>query len=223
MDTEIKQRLQEIENRIKVLEDSILKLKEEEKEIVLYIMNNGKVSKPSEGVFSLLEKQIVNYDENRNSTFITKKLESIGVKIFISLNQLLNNDEDRIMPIIEEMINSVQNKSLDERYIEFLDTAKKISAIVESPETFTMIVLDNGKTYAYAEGDSNIYAYDNGNIIPLKLTNTIAELHFEVVNSNDYVRLILFSYCDDNDDLSDDKIKIITKKTNRDDLVKELI
>ena len=223
MDNEIIEKLQEMENRIKVLEDSIVKLREEEKEIVLYIMNKGNSNKSNEGLLNILEKQIVNYDENRKSTFITKNIESVGVKIFISLNQLLEADKDKILPIIDEMTNSIQNKNLDERYIELLDTAKKISAIVENPETFTMIVLDNGKTYAYAEGDANIYAYDNGSIIPLKLTNTIAELHFEVLNSNDYVRLILFSYCDDNDDLSDDKIKIITKKTNRDDLVKELI
>ena len=223
MDNEIIEKLQEMENRIKVLEDSIVKLREEEKEIVLYIMNKGNSNKSNEGLLNILEKQIVNYDGNRKSTFITKNIESVGVKIFISLNQLLEADKDKILPIIDEMTNSIQNKNLDERYIELLDTAKKISAIVENPETFTMIVLDNGKTYAYAEGDANIYAYDNGSIIPLKLTNTIAELHFEVLNSNDYVRLILFSYCDDNDDLSDDKIKIITKKTNRDDLVKELI
>jgi len=223
MYNEIIEKLQEMENRIKVLEDSIVKLREEEKEIVLYIMNKGNSNKSNEGLLNILEKQIVNYDENRKSTFITKNIESVGVKIFISLNQLLEADKDKILPIIDEMTNSIQNKNLDERYIELLDTAKKISAIVENPETFTMIVLDNGKTYAYAEGDANIYAYDNGSIIPLKLTNTIAELHFEVLNSNDYVRLILFSYCDDNDDLSDDKIKIITKKTNRDDLVKELI
>ena len=85
-----------------------------------------------------------------------------------------------------------------------------------------MIVLDNGKTYAYAEGKANIYNYNNGYITALNLSNKIGELSYEVLNNQDYIRLVLFTYCNE-DDLTDEKVKIITKKTRREELVKELI
>ena len=224
MDEEIKARVESIENRLKVLEQSLIELKEEEKEIILHIMNKNKdgISNEESNLLDSLEDQILNFDADRRSTFIDKEIKDINVKVFVSLNHLNKEDENEIRGLLDELIIKVQNKNVDERYIEFLEAAKKFSNIINGPSTFTMIVLDNGKTYAYAEGKANIYSYNNGKIVPLNLTNTIGELSYEVLNNNDYIRLVLFSYCNE-EDLTDEKVKIITKRTSREELIKELI
>lgn len=225
MDNDIREKVESIAKRLKELEDSLIKLKEEEKDIILYIINKGnggQLSEEERALLNSLEDQISNIDAERRSTFVAKNLTDINVKIFVSLNHMVNKDETDVKNLIEELVANLNGKNLDERYIEFLEYAKKFSAIVEDPSTFTMIVLDSGKTYAYAEGKANIYSYNNGYITPLNLSNKIGELSYEVLNNQDYIRLVLFTYCNE-DDLTDEKVKIITKKTRREELIKELI
>lgn len=224
MDNGIEARVENLENKLEELEKSIIKLKEEEKELLTYIMNKGGSGIPIEEqeLLDTLEDQIIGVDAERKSIIIDKILTEKNIKIFLSLNHSSEKDETAIRTIIDELVVNIQNKNVDERYIEFLEAAKKCSAIVEDPSTFTMVVLDNGKTYAYAEGKANVYTYDNGKIETLNLTNKIGELSYEVLNNNDYIRLVLFSYSTD-EDLTDEKVKIITKRTSREELIKELI
>jgi hypothetical protein len=85
-----------------------------------------------------------------------------------------------------------------------------------------MIVIVEEKTYAFAEGRSNIYTYYGGKIKKFDLKNVIGELNFEVLNNKDYSKLVLLSKSD-NQDLTDEKVKIITNKTDRESLARELL
>jgi hypothetical protein len=180
MDNEIRAKVENIAKRLKELEESLMELKEEEKEIILYIMNKDKngdgLSSEEKELLNTLEDQIINFDANRRSTFVAKEIADKNIKLFVSLNHLNNEDETELKKLIDELVEKVKDKDLDDRYIEFMDYAKKFSAIVNGPSSFTMIVLDSGKTYAYAEGKANIYTYNNGKIEPLNLSNTIGEL-----------------------------------------------
>lgn len=219
MDNDLKKRATEIREEIEELEKKIEALKEEEKQIALYVINK---EKGTEGILTNIEEDILSYDENKSSTYFAKYIEESNIKLFVCLNKLNKESEDRIKSIIDLLSSGLVTGNVDERYIKILSTAKKLSEIVDNGASFTLIAIDNNKTYAFAEGKANIYEYDNGVINILELTNTIGELSYEVINNNDYIRLIVFSYSSI-EDLNDEKIKIITKKTNREELIKAII
>ena len=207
MNNEMENRVHEIREEIEELEKKIEKLREEEKKTALYIMNKSVDS------FN---------DDSKTSTYFARIFKDISVKVFMCLNRVNKEDVSKIKESIDNAIEPFNDDNVDDHYIRILDAAKESSKIVSDGGSFTLMVLDGTKTYAFAEGNANIYEYDNGLITPLELINKIGELSYEVLNNNDYIRLIVFSYSDV-EDLDDDKIKIITRKTDRETLIKTII
>ena len=219
MDNELEEKAIKIREEIEQLEDRLAKLKEEERQIALYVMNK---SNGNEGLLNILESDILNYEEGSNSTYFSKQIEDKNIRVFVCLNRVDADCENQIRSIVDNLLPSLNSDNVDDRYIKLLESAKECSKIITGDSTFTLLALDNSKTYAFAEGKANIYIYNNEKIEVLNLTNKIGELTYEVVNNNDYIRLILFSYSNI-EDLKDNKVKIITKKTDRETLIKTLI
>ena len=206
MNNDLEDRAQQIRDEIADLEKKTAKLKEEEKKLTLHIMNNIEYKE----------------EENITSTYFARIFRDLEVKVFMCLNKVRQEDVVNIKKLIDAAIENFNDDNVDEHYIKILDAAKESSKIVDDGGSFTLVVLDSNKTYAFAEGNSNIYEYNNGYITPVELTNKIGELSYEVLNKNDYIRLIVFSYSNI-EDLDDDKIKIITRKTDRETLIKTII
>lgn len=70
-------------------------------------------------------------------------------------------------------------------------------------------------------GNAPIYKYINGEIQPINvIENTL--ISTEILNNNDYQTIVLFSN-DEKDDLSNERIKVISKNTDRQKLAVDLI
>ncbi len=225
---EYKARVGELRSKINYYESEIKRLKEESDALTFEVMNE-ELSKEIDPLtdeekvqIDTLEKLILDYDTNRKSSFIAKAIDSKNIKVFASLNDMNSDDERNVKEALDALLIKLVTDDVDHGYIDSLETARKCSHIVNGLSTFSMVVIVAEKTYAFAEGKSNIYTYYGGMIKKFELTNILGELNFEVLNNDDYSKLVLLSKSD-SQDLTDEKVKIITNKTNRDSLAHELL
>ncbi len=214
-----KDKLNEMSSEIEFFEEQIKLLKVEQDALTKEMIESELKEKDT---IEKLEKDILDYDTERHSTFIAKAIDSLGIKVFAAINDVNFEDETILKKYIDELLSTLLHANIDEGYIASLETAKKCSHIIFGLSTFTMVVIVKEKTYAFAEGKSNIYTTYYGKIEKFELKNKYSELNYEVLNNDDYNKLILLSKTD-MQDFSDDKIKIITKQTDREELARELI
>ena len=225
---EYKARVDELRSKINYYESEIKKLKEESDALTFAVMNEelekdlNPLTEEEKVQIETLEKNILDYDTNRKSSFIAKAIDTKNIKVFASLNDMNEADEKSIKDAIDALLVKLVTDDVDHGYIDSLETARKCSHIVNGLSTFSMVVIVAEKTYAFAEGRSNIYTYYGGMIKKFELTNILGELNYEVLNNDDYSKLVLLSKSD-SQDLTDDKVKIITNQTNRDSLAHELL
>jgi len=247
---ENKQRLVDINKKIDYLEKELSNLKAESDQITMNLINselsnetleiisnkddseldvleNGildydsKSSNDDRTELDVLEKQILDYDTRRRSFFVAKAIDAKGIKLFASLNDMNDEDEKDIKEIIDKLLIKLVSANVDEGYISSLAAAKECSYIVHGLSTFTMVIIVGEKTYAFAEGKSDIYTFADGELKKFDLVNKYSELNYDVLNNDDYSKLVLVSKCD-RQDFSDEKVKIITSKTDKEELYKEL-
>ena len=221
-----KAKVDTLNSKIDQLEKELELLKEESHNLTYEMMNlelgENAISEEERKQMDALEQGILDYDTNRSSSFIAKAIDSKKIKLFAGLNDMNKEDEENIKKVIDKLLIKLVKDNLDQGYLDSLEAARICSHICNGLSTFSMIVIVEEKTYAFAEGKSNIYTYYGGKIKKFDLKNVIGELNFEVLNNKDYSKLVLLSKSD-NQDLTDEKVKIITNKTDRESLARELL
>lgn len=109
-------------------------------------------------------------------------------------------------------------ESLNKAYLSVLD---EIGIPLMEDLSFSSVIFTGDKTIVAKFGKSPIYKYNNGEIEPIEQLSQ-ESLASIVMDNNDYQSIVLFSNGNE-DDLEDDRIKIITKSTDRDKLALELL
>lgn len=133
---------------------------------------------------------------------------------------LINDMETWFLSLDEEMILDVS--SLQTKYIEKLnEVSLKMKDSKTETSSYSSVLLSNGKTIVTRIGVSPIYLFDNGQIKLLEQRNK-DEFESTVIDDNAYTTLILFSN-GANESIQDDKIKIVTRLTSREELAEELL
>lgn len=109
-------------------------------------------------------------------------------------------------------------ESLNKVYLSVLD---EIGIPLMEDLSFSSVIFTGDKTIVAKFGKSPIYKYNNGEIEPIEQLSQ-ESLASIVMDNNDYQSIVIFSNGNE-EDLEDDRIKIITKSTDRDKLALELL
>lgn len=183
-------------------------------------------------VLKNLEQQIKNFfpvPQKILNPIMILNHPSYKARLIVTINNILDNDatnqavkkmEEWFLSLSEEMFLDSDNflSLYKEKLNEFNGEIGDFKNIAGS---YSSALLLNGKTYVTRFGEVPIYVFENAQISLLgQLDKEIFE--FTVLDDANYTTLILFSN-GVSESIEDDKIKVVTRLTSREELAEELL
>jgi len=139
------------------------------------------------------------------------------------------NSEEVMNELKEELENWFMNldndvtSNYDLLYASYVNQIAEI-VLQNSELSLSSALLDDNKTMAVTYGNKSIYSCANGEIFELKLPVSVnySFINSTIMGNDEYTTIMLLSD-GDKEEIEDNNVKIITKKTNRDALAEELL
>lgn len=186
-----------------------------------------------------LEEKInaeISLDKKEESVINSDKYGTISIvnhpninklKLLVVIDNL--NSEDVVGELKEQVDNWFINldddavSNYDLLYASYVNQIAEIAS-QNSELSLSSALLDDNKTMAATYGGKSIYSCANGEIFELKLSPSVnySFINSITMNNDEYTTIMLLSD-GDREEIEDNNVKIITKKTNRDALAKELL
>ncbi len=178
----------------------------------------------------ILEEEKEKRQKTKSRITILSHPMNQNFKFYSVVDNISSNQESKIIDDMNHwFITLEQNlfKDANTLYLVYLEKLKSLFS--NKRATYAGVILTEEKTIITSIGKKEIYTYHDGKILLLDKTNfklepleENEELISSIIKNDDYITLMLST--DGNlGNILDDKVKIITKKTDRDELAKELL
>ena len=146
-------------------------------------------------------------------------------KLLLVLNKLPNDTATNIIEELNNWFNSLSKEILsDINNLNNLFIEKINQLEINNIQGMTLsAALSNGNNVIVLNiGNIGVYKYNTGAIEPILKNVEQDKINSEIISNNDYQTIVLLS-AGESDDLSDERIKIINKNTNREKLALDLL
>lgn len=166
-------------------------------------------------------------EKNNGTILIIKHPSNECLKMLVVLDNLISDENTNF---VKEKINKWFSEidteymlNYDLLYASFINEFAELILDNEGL-SLSASILDNKKTMTLSTSDKRIYSCVNGDIYELVLSPSpnYSFINSMLIDNDEYTTIMLLSNGVE-EEIEDNKIKIITKKTNRDSLAKELL
>lgn len=209
---ELRKEIEFLINKAKELEEKLKKIETQEKNTEsLNILEQQLKS-----ILPIPKKEKVN------------KISSVSnndAKLLLVLNKFPSEIATNTIDALNNWFKELSNEALEDinnLYHLFIEKIKEIKINDIEDITLSAALTNGSHVIVLNVGSIGVYKYNSGAIEPILKNTEKDTINAEIISNDEYQTIVLLS-ASETDDLSDERIKIINKNTNREQLALDLL